>query len=320
MVESCVNQVGVNLNTASYQLLAHVSGIGPALAQRDRRAPRPRTGCSSRATAAARGAALLEEGRSSRRPASCACPRRANPLDNTGVHPERYAALERLAARAGRQHRGAARRGRQAGEARRASFKRRGRRLHLRRHRRASWRSRAAIRATASCRSRSAHDIHELEGPAARDGLPRHRHQRHQLRRVRRHRRPPGRPGPHLPARRPVRQGSARGGERRRPRHRARPRGEARQEADRADHEGRAPARAQRRRRRAHRRRRRIERRAAAAAAVARRASSKPPGKPSAPAPSTIRSRRWTSSAAANPISLSHAPFHPLSPVRGGEG
>src|SRR2546421_10329876 len=33
VVESCVNQVGVNLNTASYHLLAYVSGIGPSLAK-----------------------------------------------------------------------------------------------------------------------------------------------------------------------------------------------------------------------------------------------------------------------------------------------
>ena len=33
VVDSCVNQVGVNLNTASFHLLAHVSGIGPALAK-----------------------------------------------------------------------------------------------------------------------------------------------------------------------------------------------------------------------------------------------------------------------------------------------
>ena len=33
VVDSCVNQVGVNLNTASYHLLSHVSGIGPALAR-----------------------------------------------------------------------------------------------------------------------------------------------------------------------------------------------------------------------------------------------------------------------------------------------
>ncbi len=32
-VESCVNAVGVNLNTASAYLLAHVSGIGPSLAE-----------------------------------------------------------------------------------------------------------------------------------------------------------------------------------------------------------------------------------------------------------------------------------------------
>jgi len=33
VVDSCVNQVGVNLNTASYHLLGHVSGIGPGLAK-----------------------------------------------------------------------------------------------------------------------------------------------------------------------------------------------------------------------------------------------------------------------------------------------
>ncbi len=33
VVDSCVNQVGVNLNTASYHLLSHVSGVGPALAR-----------------------------------------------------------------------------------------------------------------------------------------------------------------------------------------------------------------------------------------------------------------------------------------------
>src|SRR5207342_1010283 len=33
VIDSCVNQVGVNLNTASYHLLSHVSGIGPSLAR-----------------------------------------------------------------------------------------------------------------------------------------------------------------------------------------------------------------------------------------------------------------------------------------------
>src|SRR6185437_10665228 len=33
VVESCVNKVGVNLNTASYKLLGYVSGVGPTLAK-----------------------------------------------------------------------------------------------------------------------------------------------------------------------------------------------------------------------------------------------------------------------------------------------
>lgn len=33
VVDTCVNTVGVNLNTASYHLLSHVSGIGPSLAK-----------------------------------------------------------------------------------------------------------------------------------------------------------------------------------------------------------------------------------------------------------------------------------------------
>jgi uncharacterized protein len=99
VVDSCVNQVGVNLNTASYHLLAHVSGIGPALA---------------RAIVARRGeaglfrsrAALLGVPRFSRKVFEQAAgflrvPEGEHPLDATGVHPERYAVLERLAARLG---------------------------------------------------------------------------------------------------------------------------------------------------------------------------------------------------------------------------
>ena len=99
VVDSCVNQVGVNLNTASYHLLSHVSGIGPGLA---------------RAIVEHRGKAglfqsraqLLEVPRFSKQTFEQAAgflriPDGANPLDNTGVHPERYAVLERLAARLG---------------------------------------------------------------------------------------------------------------------------------------------------------------------------------------------------------------------------
>ena len=95
VVDSCVNQVGVNLNTASYHLLAHVSGIGPALA---------------RAIVAYRGEKGLFRSRSSllsvprfsaksfeQAAGFLRIPEAENPLDNTGVHPESYPVLERLA-------------------------------------------------------------------------------------------------------------------------------------------------------------------------------------------------------------------------------
>ncbi|MDB4983394.1 MAG: transcription accessory protein, partial [Myxococcales bacterium] len=97
VVDSCVNQVGVNLNTASYHLLAHVSGIGPGLARAivDRRAANGLF--KSRAE-------LLDVPRFSQKTFEQAAgflriPDGANPLDNTGVHPERYDVLERLAKR-----------------------------------------------------------------------------------------------------------------------------------------------------------------------------------------------------------------------------
>ena len=99
VIDSCVNQVGVNLNTASYHLLSHVSGIGPGLAKAivERRA---RDGLfRSRAQ-------LLEVPRFSKRVFEQAAgflriPEADHPLDNTGVHPERYGVLERLAERLG---------------------------------------------------------------------------------------------------------------------------------------------------------------------------------------------------------------------------
>ena len=95
VVDSCVNQVGVNLNTASYHLLGHVSGIGPALAKAMVE-HRGRKGLfRSRA-------ALLEIPRFSPKVFEQAAgflriPEGENPLDNTGVHPERYSVLEKLA-------------------------------------------------------------------------------------------------------------------------------------------------------------------------------------------------------------------------------
>lgn len=95
VVESCVNSVGVNVNTASRQLLSYVSGIGPALAAnivryRDENGP-----FASRSD-------LMNVSRMGEKAfTQCAgflrIPGAANPLDNTGVHPERYALVERMA-------------------------------------------------------------------------------------------------------------------------------------------------------------------------------------------------------------------------------
>jgi len=99
VVDSCVNQVGVNLNTASYHLLAHVSGIGPGLAKSivDYRGKkgifRSRTSLlevprfSAKVFEQAAGFLRISEAE--------------HPLDNTGVHPERYGVLEKLAQRLG---------------------------------------------------------------------------------------------------------------------------------------------------------------------------------------------------------------------------
>jgi protein Tex len=99
VVDSCVNQVGVDVNTASVHLLSHVSGIGPGLARAivDHRAKEGLYGSR---------AALLDVPRFSKKTFEQAAgflrvPGAANPLDNTGVHPERYDALERLASHLG---------------------------------------------------------------------------------------------------------------------------------------------------------------------------------------------------------------------------
>ncbi|MDR3607536.1 MAG: Tex-like N-terminal domain-containing protein [Oligoflexia bacterium] len=100
VVDSCVNTVGVNINTASYHLLAHVSGIGDSLAKsivefrgekgifksRQELMDVPRF--SKKAFEQAAGFLRIPEGN--------------NPLDNTGVHPERYPLLESLAQELGK--------------------------------------------------------------------------------------------------------------------------------------------------------------------------------------------------------------------------
>lgn len=95
VVESAVNSVGVNLNTASPHLLAYVSGIGPQTAQRIAAYRRENGPFKSRR-------ALLEVSRLGEKAyEQCAGFLRirggSNPLDNSAVHPERYTVVERMA-------------------------------------------------------------------------------------------------------------------------------------------------------------------------------------------------------------------------------
>ena len=95
VVESCVNSVGVELNTASRELLSYVSGIGPALADKivahrningafaDRQALRSVKGLGDKAFEQCAGFLRVRES--------------DNPLDRSAVHPERYALVERMA-------------------------------------------------------------------------------------------------------------------------------------------------------------------------------------------------------------------------------
>ena len=96
VVESCVNFVGVDLNTASRPLLAYVAGIGPSLAKAivslrdkqgsfpDREALRKVPRFGDKAFEQAAGFLRIRDG--------------SNPLDNTAVHPENYAVVGRMAA------------------------------------------------------------------------------------------------------------------------------------------------------------------------------------------------------------------------------
>ena len=94
-VESCVNSVGVNLNTASKHLLSYVSGIGPVLAQNivDYR--------SQNGPFADRRTLLKVKRLGDKSFEQCAgflrIPGAENPLDNSAVHPERYPLVEKMA-------------------------------------------------------------------------------------------------------------------------------------------------------------------------------------------------------------------------------
>ena len=95
VVESCVNSVGINVNTASKHLLTYVSGLGPTLAQNivdyrsekgaflSRRALMKVARMGDKSFEQSAGFLRIREGK--------------NPLDNTAVHPESYPIVEQMA-------------------------------------------------------------------------------------------------------------------------------------------------------------------------------------------------------------------------------
>ena len=94
-IESCVNLVGVNLNTASQHLLTYVSGLGPVLAQNIvdyRKANGAFTSRAQLKKVPRLGPAAYQQ---------CAgflrIPNAKNPLDNSAVHPESYGVVEQMA-------------------------------------------------------------------------------------------------------------------------------------------------------------------------------------------------------------------------------
>ena len=95
VVESCVNSVGVNLNTASPQLLGYVAGIGRQMAARIVEYRTAHGAFASRhdlLNVPRLGAKIFEQAAGFLR-----VPESSNPLDNTGIHPESYPIVERMA-------------------------------------------------------------------------------------------------------------------------------------------------------------------------------------------------------------------------------
>jgi uncharacterized protein len=94
-VESCVNSVGVNVNTASKELLTYIAGLGPTLAQNivDYRAANGHfTSRQQLLKVPKLGPKTFEQAAGFLR-----VPESDNPLDNSAVHPERYALVEQMA-------------------------------------------------------------------------------------------------------------------------------------------------------------------------------------------------------------------------------
>ena len=95
VVESCVNRVGVNVNTASKYLLTYVSGLGPTLAEN------VVTYIKENGAFRSRGELKKVKRMGEKAFEQCAGFLRIegaeNPLDNSSVHPESYAVVERMA-------------------------------------------------------------------------------------------------------------------------------------------------------------------------------------------------------------------------------
>ena len=95
VVESCVNIVGVNLNTASKQLLTYVSGLGAVLAQNIVKYRKENGAFNTRKEllkVPRMGAKSFEQSAGFLR-----IPNAKNPLDNSAVHPESYAVVGKMA-------------------------------------------------------------------------------------------------------------------------------------------------------------------------------------------------------------------------------
>lgn len=95
VVETCVNAVGVNVNTASRELLSYVSGIGDGLAQNIVDYRKEHGAFKSRNEL--KKVKRLGENTFTQCAGFLRIPGSKNPLDNSGVHPESYHIVERMA-------------------------------------------------------------------------------------------------------------------------------------------------------------------------------------------------------------------------------
>lgn len=94
VVESCVNQVGVNLNTASAPLLSHISGLSKRVAENIVKRREKEGKFTSRSQI--REVDGVGDFRFQQAAGFMRIPEAPNPLDNTAIHPESYEAAEKL--------------------------------------------------------------------------------------------------------------------------------------------------------------------------------------------------------------------------------